>query len=138
MKSLKKIISEWLFYAQEDLRGAEGMLRDEIFNLVCFLSQQCVEKVLKALLVYEGEIAPKSHDLVDLLKRLKENRGELLEFKEETRWLNRFYVPTRYPDTLPGSLPEGLPNKEDAQKSVEIAHKIFEKGKEILEKESKS
>ena len=39
----------WLAFAHEDLRVAEIALPEGLFNQVCFHSQQCVEKALKAL-----------------------------------------------------------------------------------------
>lgn len=41
-------ISKWLEFAKEDLRTAELIVREGLFNQVCFHSQQCAEKALKA------------------------------------------------------------------------------------------
>jgi HEPN domain-containing protein len=35
--------------------------------------------------------------------------------------LDQFYIPTRYPDAVPGSLPEGLPQRQHAEKALEVA-----------------
>jgi len=35
------------------------------------------------------------------------------------------YMPTRYPDAVVGSLPEGLPKKEHAQSALGIASRIL-------------
>ncbi|MCI0446797.1 DNA-binding protein, partial [bacterium] len=35
-------------------------------------------------------------------------------------------MPTRYPDGLPGSLPHGLPGKEDAQQILTLANKVYQ------------
>ena len=32
--------------------------------------------------------------------------------------LDRFYIPTRYPDALPGGLSEGAPRREDADEAL--------------------
>lgn len=39
--------------------------------------------------------------------------------------MDQFYIPTRYPDALAGSLPEGLPDKGDARKALDIAEDIY-------------
>jgi HEPN domain-containing protein len=39
--------------------------------------------------------------------------------------LDRFYIPTRYPDALPGALPEGLPGTADAEEAVALARQVF-------------
>ncbi len=33
----------------------------------------------------------------------------------------QFYIPTRYPDALPGTLPQGAPSQEDAQEALDLA-----------------
>lgn len=40
------------------------------------------------------------------------------ELMEQVLLLDRFYIPTRYPDALPGSLESGLPNQSDANESL--------------------
>lgn len=58
---------EWLDFANIDLRAAEQLLKDEsLTNVVCFHAQQCVEKSFKALIESNGDIPPKSHDLIRL------------------------------------------------------------------------
>ena len=35
--------------------------------------------------------------------------------------LDRFYIPTRYPDALAGALPTGLPDGTDAEEALAVA-----------------
>lgn len=35
--------------------------------------------------------------------------------------LDRFYIPSRYPDALPGTLPDGLPSRDDAKEARQTA-----------------
>ena len=44
----------WLYFAYEDLRVAELVWGQAIYNQVCFHAQQCIEKALKGLLVAQG------------------------------------------------------------------------------------
>lgn len=132
MKPVDRQISNWIFYAKDDLWAAERMLESGIFHLVCFHSQQCTEKILKALILKQEDTVPRTHNLIKLMERVEKIEKRILDFKEELGYLNDFYVSTRYPDAFAGSLPEGLPTKEDAQKAVEIARKIFDFGKKIL------
>jgi len=39
--------------------------------------------------------------------------------------MDQYYIPTRYPDALPGSFPEGLPGKEDAEEAVLLASRVM-------------
>jgi len=62
---------------------------------------------------------------------------------ESERWLrfayedlqNRFYIPTRYPDTLPGMLPAGLPNQDDAEEALIIVQQVLETVRSLVEQE---
>ena len=61
---------------------------------------------------------------VQLLSLLEAHPFE--EFKEELMLLDRFYISTRYPDALPGLLPESMPTKEDAESALRVARKVYE------------
>src|SRR5512138_2434398 len=92
----------WLGFARQDLRMAELAMGDGLYNQVCFHSEQCVEKVLKAWLADGGKKIPRTHSMTDLLPLLP---AELVsDMAEEIMLLDRFYIPTRYPDAIPGSL----------------------------------
>jgi HEPN domain-containing protein len=41
-------------------------------------------------------------------------------------YLSRFYLPARYPDALPGSLAEGLPDLEESEKALNFAKEIMD------------
>jgi len=98
----------WLEFARQDIRIAELAISEGLYNQVCFHSEQCVEKVLKAWLAEKGKRIPRTHSMADLLPLI--SAAVLEDMAEEILLLDRFYIPTRYPDALPGSLEEGLPN----------------------------
>lgn len=117
----------WLAFAQEDLRMAELAMEEGLFNQVCFHAQRAVEKALKALLARSGESVPRTHHLADLWQRLSEAaRDALAPLRDAVLDLDRFYLPSRYPDALPGILPEGLPGKEQAEKALRTGRSILE------------
>lgn len=124
---------DWLLAASLDLRAARGSLKEDAPNIACFLSHQAVEKVLKAYLLQRDLKVPKIHSLVELLDMAALNAVGLKTFGDQIIFLNQFYVPTRYPDALPGSLPEGLPTKDIAEKAIGCATEIVEFIKPLLE-----
>ncbi|MGQ9626912.1 MAG: HEPN domain-containing protein [Anaerolineae bacterium] len=128
-------IANWLQFAHEDLRMAEIALQEGIYNQVCFHAQQCVEKALKGLLAYQGHLPPRTHKLADLIDMVG---PDLLigNLSDEMLLLDRFYIPTRYPDALPGMLPEGLPGQAEAQEALEVARKALDL-LEVLSKQLK-
>jgi HEPN domain-containing protein len=65
---MKETVECWLTFAREDLRTAEILLENRIYNQSCFHTQQCIEKALKALLIHHrGHMPPKTHVISDLL-----------------------------------------------------------------------
>lgn len=98
---------------------AELALNEGIYNQVCFHSQQCVEKYIKALLTNLGKTVPRTHSVIDLLGLLPPDC--LQHLRDDLAQLDIFYIPTRYPDALPGSLAEGLPGRSEAQEAIALA-----------------
>jgi HEPN domain-containing protein len=112
----------WLTFAAEDLRMARLATKEEIWNQACFHGHQCVEKCLKALLVGTGQLLPRTHVIPDPWEALTPDaRQALLDLKTRMYQLDRFYIPTRYPDAMPGSLPEGLPGRDEADEALQTA-----------------
>jgi len=114
----------WLGFARQDLRIAELAMNEGLYNQVCCHSEQCVEKVLKAWLAEKGKKIPRSHSMADLLTLVPAE--VMADLAEEILLLDRFYISTRYPDALPGSLEDGMPNKEEAQEALDTATKALD------------
>lgn len=125
MKKCREDVRDWLTFAAEDLHAAEVLLGEDIPNQVCFHAQQCIEKTLKALLLQHNQPCPKIHDLNELHARcIDANILTVLPFQDDIAMLSLFYMPTRYPEALVGSLPDRLPNEKDAKMAIETAKKI--------------
>jgi HEPN domain-containing protein len=122
--------NRWLVFAREDLRMAELALAEDIFNQVCFHAQQCVEKALKGWLEQQGRTPPRTHRMADLLALLPPDlMGEL---GAALRLLDRFYIPTRYPDALPGTLSGETPGQHDAEEALDLARGALQRVEEDL------
>ncbi|MBI3921826.1 MAG: HEPN domain-containing protein [Armatimonadetes bacterium] len=118
--------SRWLEFARTDLRSAEVLLEEDIYSSAAFHCQQAAEKALKAVFAAKGTVAPRVHDLVELLGELSKYSDVYAQHQDDVAYLSRFYLPVRYPDALPGTLPEGLPSKDHATQAVEKARRILE------------
>ena len=112
----------WLAFADEDLQMAELAFGNSLWNQVCFHSHQCAEKSLKALVAERGGSPPRTHRLTDLLTVLEATAFD--ELADELRSLEGFYIPTRYPDALPGTLLEALPGEQEAQEALTAARSV--------------
>jgi HEPN domain-containing protein len=113
-------VRQWVEKAEHNLKNAEHTLKmqeDCPFDTVCFHTQQCAEKYLKALLVLKGVEFPKTHDLRLLLQRIPSYMVLGLDFNEVLQ-LNRYTVEARYPGDW-----EPIGRKE-AEGAVTIARKV--------------
>ncbi len=122
---MNSVGDRWLEFAGQDLQMAELALTDGIYNQVCFHSQQCVEKCLKGLIANQGKTPPRTHSIVDLLGLLPPEY--LTDLREDLDQMDIYYIPTRYPDALPGSLAEGLPGKTEAQEAIALARACWQR-----------
>lgn len=110
---------EWVDLAEQDLRMALaglGMREDTPTVGVCFHAQQCVEKYLKALLMYRGTDFPKTHRIVDLLALVVGRGRPSLTIDEQER-LTKYAAAARYP---------GYPDigVAEARRAVALARRI--------------
>lgn len=91
----------WLDKARRDLRMAELALQQgAVFaDQVCFHSQQCAEKALKAMLVAAGRVPPRSHDLGTILDEVERASPapEWRSLRDAAELLSDFGVGPRYP-----------------------------------------
>jgi len=126
---MRKEAEEWLKIAWEELQSAEYLFEKKLFRMVCYHSQQAVEKVLKSLLAEHEIDIPRIHNLLDLNSAIKKLGYEAKLMDEEAIFLNSIYR-ARYPSDL-GLLPSGEPTKLDAQKAVNIAKEIMKWSKKI-------
>lgn len=126
MKERHDRANEWLHYAGEDLRSAEILFKEEIYSQTCFHAQQCVEKSLKAFLIFKCASFRKIHDLNELLEIcLSNGGGEMKSFSSSIAELNMFYVPIRYPDGVPGGLADRMPDRKTAKAAFNSAEDIY-------------
>lgn len=116
---------EWIRFAENDLKSAKVLLKEAIFNQVCFHAQQCVEKLLKAFLVLREIQPPRTHRLVDLLELALAENSEMEILRDRCLILDQYYLPSRYPDAIIGSKPTGLPSHDDAAEALSIAESIW-------------
>ena len=117
---------QWLARAEDDLSFAQLGLREKYVSQVCFLSQQVVEKAFKAFLLAKGRPYPRLHKVIELANLCFELEKDLDPLKNDLKLLDEFYIPTRYPDAVPGGLPSGIPEFADAETALQTATRVLE------------
>ncbi len=118
--------NNWYLFAEEDLLMAEIALENNIYNQVCFHSQQGGEKILKGYLLEQEKIVPRTHFLSELVQICIKVDSDFQTITKECSILDDYYIPTRYPDALPGMLPDGLPTDSDAFQAILYSKKIYD------------
>jgi len=104
----KELAKEWVEKAEEDFGFAASSLELEgYFAQICFHFQQAVEKYLKAFIVANG------------LEICKQKEPKIAEIEEACRYLNPFYIDTRYPVHWPTHY-----DKNTALKAKEAAEEV--------------
>jgi HEPN domain-containing protein len=115
-------VKEWVEKAERDYATAKRELAavdQPNYDAVCFHAQQCIEKLLKSLLIHLGTMPTKTHDLAYL--------GQLLSLAfpawewpvEDLRFLTRAAVAFRYPGESA--------DREEAALSLDITTRLREK-----------
>jgi HEPN domain-containing protein len=107
----------WLEQARADLRGGEALLAAASYHLACFVAQQVAEKALRAYLYAQGEEFVLGHSVEVLAARAAQYDEAFEELRRRVAALDGYYIPTRYPNGLPDSIPArvyGARNAEDA------------------------
>src|SRR5262245_60951382 len=98
-KAILAVVREWIVKAENDLKTPAHTLTlgDECpTDTVCFHAQQCVEKYLKAVLVYRKSPVPRTHNIRDLMALVpRRTRPTLAEPLQDQ--LTEYAGPTRYP-----------------------------------------
>lgn len=122
----KEILKKWIAFASADLDAACRLFESprptaRTYLLVLWHCQQCVEKMLKMVIISKNKELKKIHDLVHLsnLAELKLSQENELFLKD----LNEFYLRSRYPDLKYKPLPK--PSKNITQKYLNKTKKIF-------------
>lgn len=125
----------WFTTAEDDLDTARILRKSAKYAHSCFHAQQAGEKALKSMW-YFIDADPWGHSIKMLIAGLE---AENSEYYEEMKMLerigsvlDRFYIPTRYPNGLPDMTPNIAFSREDAETCVTHAEKILDRVKSIL------
>lgn len=95
-------------------------------SVVCFLAQQTAENALKGILIAAGEPVGRVHSLKALQEKAVAIFGELEPLREAVKFLDQFYITTRYPDAVAYPLiPATSFDQDDAERATRYAEEIL-------------
>ena len=96
---MQESTSRWLRKAEGDFRSVDAELNcsDPNFDAVCYHAQQCIEKLLKAIMIEENRPFPKIHALKKLLALVTISHPELSDLMPDITKLDNLSTDVRYP-----------------------------------------
>ncbi len=118
----------WLTQAQDEFDDAEFLRQRGRFYLALFHFQQAAEKALKAYLYLR--IADRqvffTHSINELLQMTQELDSDFVPLAR-TKKLDQYYIPTRYPNSLPGGVPSRFyTDPKEAEEAMLLARALLE------------
>jgi HEPN domain-containing protein len=112
----------WLMTAKKDLQAAEVLFASEMHAHACFQCHQAGAKAVRALWRLQAADfrTPSIKRLViEFPGRIK--IADLQDWAAAAALLDKFYIPTRYPNGLPDLTPDEIYGKEDGRQGIEAA-----------------
>lgn len=93
---MQESVKEWFEISEYDLQSAEAMFSTGRYLYVAFMSQQAIEKILKAIYIKKNnELPPRTHNLIYLVDVLKLVMD--VDAMATLSRLNQYYIQGRYP-----------------------------------------
>lgn len=126
--------ARWLAQALRDLDDARYLAKGDRFSLACFVAQQAAEKALKAFLYHTGRESVWGHSVAELCRQAAELEPRFESLCMQGASLDRFYIPTRYPNGLPGGIPADAFLQKDADFALEVASSIIDAVEDVTSK----
>jgi HEPN domain-containing protein len=116
--------SRWLTQARWDLKAAGDSAAAGNFEWACFQAQQAAEKALKSFLYAAGASPLALHSVRRLLAECERLHPEFAGLRGAAE-LDRYYVPTRYPNGLPDDVPHDHYTAEAAEQCQSLASSVI-------------
>jgi len=116
----------WILTAERDLKSAKNSLKSGDYPVACFWAQQSAEKALKGFLLYVGEELIKGHAVTDLNREAQKYDPDFSKIYPSTNGLDRLYIPTRYPNSVPTTTPYDIYDLDSAKEAVKQARVVID------------
>jgi len=115
---------DWLDQAKRDLERAQLDVEHSFYEWACFTAQQSAEKAVKALGMRLG-LDLWEHSLTAMFRVLRESLQVPEELERLAKLLDKYYIPTRYPNGFASGKPADYFTIEEAMEAVNAAGEIL-------------
>ena len=133
-ENYKKEADRWYRQGVADLEAAQGSFNLKKYEWASFQAQQAGEKFLKAYWLFQGH-DPWGHSLVKLIRDYPDagTKQSIEVLLDTAKYLDKMYIPTRYPNGLPDMIPAEVYTLDEASNAIAQAQKILNAIKPLLE-----
>jgi HEPN domain-containing protein len=118
----------WLTQAEDEFEDADELRKRGRFYLALFHFQQAAEKAVKAYLYLKTKSIEVfyTQSLDELLKMAVESDKVFTEIAQAKK-LDRYYIPTRYPNGLPGGVPSRyFDDPKEAEEAMLLTKEVID------------
>jgi HEPN domain-containing protein len=116
--------ADWLSQAKRDIESAKSQRKERFYEWTTFIAQQASERACKAVLQRFGaEVL--GHSTSKLLAAIEDESGSESRLREAALLLDRFYIPSRYPNGWGEGTPADFITREDADSAIDNSEKIL-------------
>ncbi len=116
---MKKETQEWINFADENLKSAEVLFKNNLYNPCLQNIQQSIEKYLKAIIIEKENILIKTHNIRGLINKLKSSNIIINISDDDIDLIDSIYLPSKYP--VFSVLPEYSPDNKISKHCMDIA-----------------
>jgi len=118
----------WFTQAKDEFQDADDLRKRRRFYLALFHFQQAAEKALKAYLYLKVKSIEVfyTHSIDDLLEMTVDIDSDFKEVAQAKK-LDKYYIPTRYPNGLPGGVPSRyFDDPKEGEEAMQLAKRVIE------------
>jgi HEPN domain-containing protein len=117
-------VHDWWRQAEHDLEAARRNAALGIHDWACFMAQQAAEKGVKALVQHFGGDAW-GHAVRELLDLLPSQIAVPAVVRAAAPLLDRYYIPTRYPNGIDAGAPADTYGAKDAEAALGLCETVL-------------
>lgn len=125
IQSNKEEALRWLEQAEHNLAVAKHNLKGGFHSDACYMAEQTAQVALKAFIIANKRRHVWEHSVQELARLCSQYDKDFAGLVEAGKILDRYYIPTRYPDALASpAVPYKTYTKKDAIEAISLAEKI--------------
>lgn len=126
IKLNKQEALRWLEQAEHNLKVAKHNWQAGFYSDACFMAEQTAQVTLKAFIIANKRRHVWEHSVQELARLCSQYDEDFAGVVEAGKVLDRYYIPTWYPDALASpAVPYKTYTEKDAAAAVGFAEKIM-------------